>query len=61
MTVAVVGVLVGTTYLVGRPVVVDAFGIVLMLVVLAAPFILKRVRDQAYVGLGAVLGVALRH
>jgi len=61
VTVAVVGVLVGTTYLIGRPVVIDAFGIALLVVVLAAPLVLKRVPDQAYVGLGAVLGVALRH
>lgn len=61
VTVAVVGVLVGTTYLIGRPVVVDTFGVVFMLVVLVAPFLVKRVPDQAYVGLGAVLGVVLRH
>ncbi|HEV2737803.1 MAG TPA: hypothetical protein VGU66_04400, partial [Candidatus Elarobacter sp.] len=59
VTVAVVGVLAGTTYLIGRPVVVDAFGIVLLVVVLVAPFIAKRVPDQAYVVLGAALGVAL--
>jgi chromate transporter len=61
VTVAVVGVLAGTTYLIGRPVIVDAFTIVLLLVVLAAPLVAKRVPDQAYVGLGAVLGIALRH
>ena len=61
VTVAVVGVLLGTTYLVGRPVVVDAFGIVLMLAVLVAPFVVKRVPDQAYVAVGAVLGIVLRH
>jgi chromate transporter len=59
VTVAVVGVLAGTTYLIGRPVVVDAFGVLLLVVVLVAPFIAKRVPDQAYVVLGAALGVAL--
>jgi chromate transporter len=61
MTVAVVGVLAGTTYVVGRPVIVDGFTIALLLVVLAAPFVAKRVPEQAYVVLGGVLGVALRH
>jgi chromate transporter len=61
VTVAVVGVLIGTTYLIGRPVVVDAFGAVLMLAVIVALFVVKRIPDQAYVALGAVLGIALRH
>ncbi|MDB5073467.1 MAG: Chromate transporter [Candidatus Eremiobacteraeota bacterium] len=61
VTVAVVGVLAGTTYLVGRPVVVDAFTAALLLAVLAAPLVAKRVPDQAYVAVGAVLGVVLRH
>ena len=61
VTVAVVGVLAGTTYLIGRPVIIDVFGAILFIVVLAAPFAAKRVPDQAYVALGAVLGVALRH
>jgi chromate transporter len=61
VTVAVVGVLAGTTYLIGRPVVVDAFSLALLAVVLAAAPALKRVPDQAYVALGAVLGIALRH
>ncbi|MDB5093190.1 MAG: Chromate transporter, partial [Candidatus Eremiobacteraeota bacterium] len=61
VTVAVVGVLAGTTYLIGRPIIVDGFTAALLLVVLAAPFLAKRIPDQAYVGLGAVLGVALRH
>ena len=61
VTVAVVGVLIGTTYLIGRPVITDWFTIALLLAVLVAPLIAKRVPDQAYVGLGAVLGVALRH
>ena len=61
VTVAVVGVLAGTTYLIGRPVIVDGFTAALLLVVLAAPFVAKRVPEQAYVALGGVLGVALRH
>jgi chromate transporter len=61
VTVAVVGVLVGTTYLIGRPVVVDWFTVVLLGVVLAAPLVAKRVPDPAYVALGAVLGIAMRH
>jgi chromate transporter len=61
VTVAVVGVLAGTTYLIGRPVIVDGFAVVLLLVVLAAPLVTKRVPDQAYVALGAILGIALRH
>jgi chromate transporter len=61
VTVAVVGVLAGTTYLIGRPVIIDAFGAILLLVVLVAPIALKRVPDQAYVGLGALLGLALHH
>ncbi|MDP9107325.1 MAG: chromate transporter, partial [Candidatus Eremiobacteraeota bacterium] len=61
VTVAVVGVLLGTTYLIGRPVVVDAFGVVVTLAVLVAPVVVKRVPDQAYVAVGAVLGIVLRH
>ena len=61
VTVAVVGVLAGTTYLIGRPVIVDGFTAALLVVVLAAPFVAKRVPEQAYVALGAILGIALRH
>jgi chromate transporter len=61
VTVAVVGVLAGTTYLIGRPVILDIFAAVLFVAVLAAPLMAKRIPDQAYVGLGAVLGIALRH
>jgi chromate transporter len=61
VTVAVVGVLAGTTYLIGRPVMVDAFAVLVFIAVLTAPVVAKRIPDQAYVGLGAVLGVALRH
>lgn len=61
VTVAVVGVLAGTTYLVGRPVIVDTVGAVLVLVVLAAPWYAKRAPDQAFVALGGLAGIALRH
>jgi chromate transporter len=61
VTVAVVGVLAGTTYLIARPIIVDSFTAALLLVVLVSPRFAKRIPDQAYVALGAVLGVALRH
>ncbi|BDE07113.1 chromate resistance transporter [Vulcanimicrobium alpinum] len=61
VTVAVVGVLAGTTYLVGRPVIVDAVSALLLVGALAAPLLVKRVPDQAYVVAGAAIGVALRH
>ena len=61
VTVAVVGVLAATTYLIGRPVIVDALSAVVLVVVLAAPLVAKRVPDPAYIGLGALLGIALRH
>jgi chromate transporter len=61
VTVAVVGVLAGTTYLVARPIVVDVESAALALAVLLAPLVLRRVPDQAYVALGAVVGIALRH
>ena len=61
VTVAVVGVLAGTTYLIGRPVITDAFGALLAGAVLVAPAIGRRIPDQAYVGIGALLGVLLRH
>lgn len=61
VTVAVVGVLAGTTYLIGRPVIVDAFTIAVFLFVLLLPFAVKRIPDPAFVAFGAVLGIALRH
>ena len=61
VTVAVVGVLAGTTYLIGRPVIVDGFTVALLLFVLAVPLVNKRIPDQTYVGLGALLGVVLHH
>lgn len=61
VTVAVVGVLAGTTYLIGRPIVVDPFAAAIFLFVLLVPQFVKRIPDPAFVGLGAVLGIALRH
>ena len=61
VTVAVVGVLAGTTFLIGRPLIVDVFSIALLGVVLVAPLIAKRVPDQLYIAAGALLGVLLRH
>lgn len=60
VTVAVVGVLAGTTYLVGRPVIVDAATGALLLLALVAPLVLRRVPDQAYVAFGAAAGVLLK-
>jgi hypothetical protein len=54
-------VLAGTTYLIARPVIVDPFSVLLLVAVLAAPLVAKRTPDQAYVALGALLGVLLRH
>lgn len=61
VTVAVVGVLAGTTYLIGRPVIVDGVGVAIAAIVLAAPLRFKHTPDQVFVAAGAVLGVALRH
>jgi chromate transporter len=61
VTVAVVGVLAGTTYLIARPVIVDAVGVVLLIIVLVTPFLIKKIPDQAYVVFGAAVGLALRH
>lgn len=61
VTVAVVGVLAGTTYLIGRPIILDPFAALIFLFVLLVPQFVKRIPDPAFVGLGAVLGIALRH
>ncbi|GAC1424430.1 MAG: chromate transporter [Candidatus Velthaea sp.] len=61
VTVAVVGVLAGTTYLIGRPVIVDAVTIVVLLLVLVAPLAAKRIPDPVFVALGGLIGVMLRH
>jgi chromate transporter len=57
VTVAVVGVLAGTTYLVGRPVIGDALTLVLLIAAVAATRLTKRIPDQALVVAGAVVGV----
>ena len=57
VTVAVVGVLAGTTYLVGRPVIGDALTLVLLIAAVAAARLTKRIPDQALVVAGAVVGV----
>ena len=61
VTVAVVGVLAGTTYQLGRPVVVDFTSAAILCVVLALPFLTKRIPDQAYVIAGGIIGIVLKH
>jgi chromate transporter len=56
VTVAVVGVLAGTTYLVGRPVIGDVLTLTLLVVAIAATR-LKRIPDQALVAGGAIVGL----
>jgi hypothetical protein len=57
VTVAVVGVLAGTTYLVGRPVIGDWLTAFVAIAVLIAPKLSTRITDQAYVGAGAIIGL----
>lgn len=57
VTIAVVGVLAGTTYLVGAPVLRDLLTILVAAGVLIAPRYLKGVPDQVYVAAGAVIGL----
>ncbi len=57
VTVAVVGVLAGTTYLVGKPVIGDWLTIVIAAVVLMAPRLRKGIPDQIFVGVGALVGL----
>jgi chromate transporter len=57
VTVAVVGVLAGTTYLVGKPVIGDWLTIVIAVAVLVAPRIRKGIPDQVFVGAGAIIGL----
>lgn len=57
VTVAVVGVLVGTSYLVGKSVLVDAPTIAVGVAALAATVYLKRVPDPLLVAAGAVVGL----
>lgn len=61
VTVSVVGVLAGTTYLLARPIIVDAPSAALTAAVLAAPFVLRRgLPDHVFIAVGAVAGIALR-
>ncbi len=57
VTVAVVGVLAGTTYLVGKPVIGDWLTSLVALVVLIAPRVRKGIPDQAFVAFGAIVGL----
>jgi len=57
VTVAVVGVLVGTSYLVGRSAIGDALTIAIGVAALATAIYVKRIPDPALVASGAVLGL----
>ena len=57
VTVAVVGVLAGTTYLVGRPVIGDWLTLALLVAALAVTRLTKRIPDQALVVFGAIVGL----
>ena len=57
VTIAVVGVLVGTSYLVGKTAVGDALTIAIGLAALATAFYAKRVPDPVLVASGAVIGM----
>ena len=57
VTVAVVGVLAGTTYLVGRPVIGDVLTLLLLVAALAVTRLFKKVPDQVLVVGGAVVGL----
>lgn len=57
VTVAVVGVLAGTTYLVGRPVIGDLLTLALLVAAIAAGRLTKKIPDQALVIGGAIVGL----
>jgi chromate transporter len=57
VTVAVVGVLAGTTYLVGKPVIGNWLTMLIGAAVLIAPRLRKGIPDQAFVGVGAIVGL----
>jgi len=57
VTVAVVGVLAGTTYLVGRPVIGDLLTVGLLLAAIVATRLAKKIPDQALVAGGAIVGL----
>jgi len=52
-----VGVLAGTTYLVGRPVIGDLLTLALLVAAVAATRLAKRIPDQALVAGGAIIGL----
>jgi len=57
VTVAVVGVLAGTTYLVSKPVIGDWLTVLIAIGVLVAQRVRKGIPDQIFVGAGAVIGL----
>ncbi|MGB8519947.1 MAG: chromate efflux transporter [Candidatus Tumulicola sp.] len=57
VTVAVVGVLAGTTYLVGRPVIGDLLTVVLLVAAIVATRRAKKIPDQALIVGGAIVGL----
>ncbi|HEY8311156.1 MAG TPA: chromate efflux transporter, partial [Gemmatimonadaceae bacterium] len=57
VTVAVVGVLAGTTYLVGRPVIGDVLTLALLIGTVVATRLTKKIPDQALVVAGAIAGL----
>jgi chromate transporter len=57
VTVAVVGVLAGTTYLVGRPVIGDVLTAALLIAALGVTRLTKKIPDQALVVGGAIVGL----
>jgi chromate transporter len=57
VTVAVVGVLAGTTYLVGRPVIGDVLTLVLLVLAIVVTRLVKAIPDQVLVVGGAVIGL----
>ena len=61
ISVAVVGVLVGTVYLVGKSTVIDVVTLLLALLALVAPFVWRKCPDQLLVGAGAIVGLLIYH
>jgi chromate transporter len=57
VTVAVVGVLAGTTYLVARPVIGDVLTAALLIIAIAATRLSKKIPDQVLVVGGAIVGL----
>lgn len=57
VTVTVVGVLVGTTYLVAKTAIGDALTLAIMALTLASLFLWKKCPEPLFVGLGAIVGL----